>query len=408
MVLIWSIALLIINETGLFYSPDLVLLLIINLVSYLLLGFTYGIIWSQVIFISYLVIFWITDHQVDQTELIGSIVSERYRFLSTSFVLYFFCMTIVFIFKYQYNLLNKKLEQSRAKIDVMNQALIKESELIKLKGAELESLNKNLLLEKQNLAISEEKLKFSNEELKNYAHAASHDLKQPIRTIRSFADLLQRHLRKKGWEDKDSEEYLNFIKSGSTNMNRLVNDLLDYGRMASVDDLRFKLYDLNELFKYVEQGLKENINESQATIISDPLPEMNIIPVKISQLFINLINNAIKFRRKDQDLIIKLKVIEQESHWMFSLSDNGIGIETEFYEKIFSPFRKLHLNKEYDGSGLGLSTCKRIIDIHKGEIWVESKVGEGTTFFFTIQKGLQDEDSLKGMEEQIQETHSCN
>jgi len=229
----------------------------------------------------------------------------------------------------------------------------------------------------------------SNMQLENFAHIASHDLREPIRSIVSFSQLLKRKAKVK--LDKDESEYLGFIITASKNMTALIDDLLAY---ALVDSKKptFENVCLEPIFEALLLQMRAAIDEKQATINYDNLPEKIYgNPTQITQLFQNLISNSIKFSRPDVPLVITIYAKEEGHHWQFSVSDNGIGISPEYHERIFLLFRRLHTREFYEGSGVGLATCKKIVDLHKGEIWLESQEGQGTTFYFTIQKWLDAE-----------------
>ncbi len=174
-------------------------------------------------------------------------------------------------------------------------------------------------------------------------------------------------------------------------MQTLVGDLLDYAKLNSKKSQEFVEQDMNLVVKQVTQNLHNGICKSGASIEINQLPMLDVIPVKINQLFQNLLHNAIKFRKNNVPLHISILCEELKDHYRFSIKDNGIGIEKEYLKLIFEPFKKLHSEFEYKGSGIGLATCKKIVELHKGEMSVDSTYGYGTTFFFTLPKNLKDE-----------------
>ena len=171
-------------------------------------------------------------------------------------------------------------------------------------------------------------------------------------------------------------------------MQGLITDLLAFAKLRKEGDLEYSPINLKDLLLSVQADLKKQIDSSGVTIENTGLPELPVIPVKMNQLFQNLISNAIKFRKKEEALIIQIGAIEKTTHWEFFVKDNGIGIEKEFQQKIFEPFKKLHHSSVYSGSGIGLATCMQIVKLHQGRMWAASTFGEGSTFFFTIKKDL--------------------
>lgn len=245
----------------------------------------------------------------------------------------------------------------------------------------------------EELRVSHKNLAEQNEELELFVSRVSHDLKAPIRTINSFAQLMNKELRKK---DKDEKllDYLNFITSGAQNMQLLIDDLLFHARLGLKLELEDEI-NLDELVQVVNNNLAGSIKESNATITVEPLPIVYGRSHEILQLFQNLISNAIKFRKKGIDPLVKISCKEKESEYIISIEDNGIGIKGKDRESIFGAFHRLNSVAEYEGTGLGLSICKKIIDNIGGLIWVESEFGEGTTFIFLLPKGLKSESNIK-------------
>jgi PAS domain S-box-containing protein len=244
-----------------------------------------------------------------------------------------------------------------------------------------------------NIKKTEEQLAIKNGELQHYietnlqlesfAYIASHDLKEPLRMIYSFTQLLNRRL--KPHFDKDSMEYMDFILTGVSRMQSLLDDLLKFSTIGRKETDK-KLTDLNDTIYNVIQNVQYTIQEKSAEIYIEPLPSLKVFPIQMIQLFQNLISNALKFIPNDKKPIIKIKVKDENDFYEFQIQDNGIGIQKEYLEKIFLVFKRLHSKEQYEGTGIGLATCKKIIDNVNGKIWVESDYGNGTTFFFTIPK----------------------
>ena len=225
-----------------------------------------------------------------------------------------------------------------------------------------------------------EDLRRSNEDLQQFAYVASHDLQEPLRAIVSFSQLLEDKYQDK--IDKDGKEFIHFITDGAKKMNTLIKDLLTYSRITTHAQSP-KLTNLEMILQDALFNLHESIKESSAIITYDKMPILNVDKTQFIQLFQNLLSNAIKFRRKEPPRIhISSKKINKE--WLFSVKDNGIGIESKYFNKLFNIFYRLHTKEEYSGTGIGLPICKKIIQRYGGKIWVKSKFGEGSTFFFTI------------------------
>lgn len=226
----------------------------------------------------------------------------------------------------------------------------------------------------------------SNFQLENFAYMASHDLKTPIRSIISFTQLLQRSIKEK--LNESEQEYMDFILKASKNMQQLIDALLTYSKI-NTSELEITDIDPEMIIERTLFDLTVSIQEKSAAIELKNLPKnIRADKIKIQQLLQNLISNSLKFTKTNQKASITINCEDQKDHWCFSIQDNGIGIAEEYQEKIFLIFRRLHGDSEYEGTGIGLAICKKIVEQHQGDIWLESKEGEGTTFYFTIQKVL--------------------
>lgn len=220
----------------------------------------------------------------------------------------------------------------------------------------------------------------SNIELERFAYVASHDLQEPLRMVASYTQLLAK--RYKGRLDTDADEFIEFAVDGATRMQTLINDLLTYSRVSS-QGRGFETVDCEALLDRVLKNLQGAQIETQAIIRRTQLPQVVADGFQLAQLFQNLIGNAIKFchgRTPEIDIAAK----RMGAHWLFSVADNGIGIEAKYFNQLFAVFKRLHTRAEYPGTGIGLAICKKVIERHGGHIWVESRPGEGSTFFFTI------------------------
>lgn len=226
-------------------------------------------------------------------------------------------------------------------------------------------------------------LESKNTELEQFVYIASHDLQEPLRTTASFVELFQKQY--KGRLDEKADSYLSYISDSSARMKTLIGDLLEYSRIGGKRELQE--IDCNVLLNEVLTDLGIVVAESGAKISAGRLPCLYAYPTAIKQLFQNLITNAIKFRKNDIISKIQISAEVKGDAWKFSFTDNGIGIEPKHSEKIFIIFQRLHSRKEYEGSGIGLAHCKKIVESHGGRIWIESIPGEGTTFHFTLPSG---------------------
>lgn len=262
---------------------------------------------------------------------------------------------------------------------------------------QLELLNQTLeekITERTQLAEQRAKELFEkNQELERFAYVASHDLKAPLRTIDGFVNLLSRKTAK--LEDPEIEEYSQFIVGGVSRMKQTVDDLLEYSRVGKAG-IKFKGIDLNRLVTIVLNGLSSAINRPDVQINLPPsFPEMIICESRqIEQLFQNLIENAIKFNKSDIKKV-KISFEENADRWTFRFKDNGIGIPKKQIKQIFEMFKRLHTFEEFPGTGIGLATCKRIVENHGGKLNVHSVEGVGTTFIFSISKKLVATESTK-------------
>lgn len=226
-----------------------------------------------------------------------------------------------------------------------------------------------------------EQLIQSNKELAQVAYIASHDLQEPLRTISNFVALFQKKYG--GQFDERADEYMTFIGEGTARMQLLVRDLLDYSMIGS--DKKLVEMDLNKEVEHVIKNMAVNIEENNATINISKLPVITGF-FELQYLFQNIISNAIKFRKDSIDPVINIAVQDNGKEWLFSIRDNGIGIEKKYHERIFTIFQKLHTNSEYPGTGIGLAHCKKIVEMHRGKIWILSEPETGSTFHFTIPK----------------------
>lgn len=225
-------------------------------------------------------------------------------------------------------------------------------------------------------------LRKSNQDLESFAYAASHDLAEPLRTISSFLQLIKR--REKDLAT-DTSEFIEFAVDGAHRMKKLLDGLLTYSKVGQKTQ-GFTCVDLEELIRNVKASLSKTIEENKAQIIHQPLRPIYGHEITLTQLFQNIIANAIKFRFEDRTPIIHINQTDDKNYFIFEIVDNGIGMESEFFDKAFKLFGRLNTIEKYKGSGMGLAVCKRIVENHGGIIWMESNPGEGTKVFFKLPK----------------------
>ncbi|NJN91239.1 MAG: response regulator [Leptolyngbyaceae cyanobacterium SL_5_14] len=220
----------------------------------------------------------------------------------------------------------------------------------------------------------------SNAELEQFAYVASHDLQEPLRMVASYVQLLER--RYQDQLDQNARDFIAYAVDGTTRMQELIQALLSYSRIGT-RGREFHRTDCQSALDRTLENLRLAIAESKAVITHDPLPELMADSIQLTQLFQNLLSNAIKFR-SDRPPVIHIGAVQKNEAWLFSVQDNGIGMENKHSDRIFAIFQRLHSRTQYPGSGIGLAISKKIVERHGGQIWVESTAGEGTTFYFTI------------------------
>ena len=240
---------------------------------------------------------------------------------------------------------------------------------------------KNDLVEaRQKLEESVAELGRSNADLQQFAYVASHDLQEPLRMVSSYTQLIAR--RYKGKLDADADEFIAFAVDGANRMQRLILDLLAYSRVNTAGR-QFEPTAMETVLKAALNNLTNAVKESQAVITHDPLPAVMGDDKQLAQLFQNLLSNAVKFGGA-QPPRIHISAKQTDGEWLFSVRDHGIGLDPQYADRIFVIFQRLHTREEYPGTGIGLAICKKIVERHGGRIWVESELGKGATFYFTM------------------------
>jgi len=227
-------------------------------------------------------------------------------------------------------------------------------------------------------------LERSNAELEQFAYVTSHDLREPLRMISAYIDLLDR--RYAANLDADAREFIHFARDGAQRMDEMVRHLLEFSRIGRASP-PFQPVTLAEIVETAWTNLAVAAAESGARLeIAGPLPAIHGSPPELVRLLQNLMGNALKFRSPERPPLLRLAATPDDGHWLISLADNGIGIGGEYFERIFQIFQRLHRREEYEGTGIGLAVCRKIVELHGGRIWVESEPGRGSTFFFTLKR----------------------
>jgi PAS domain S-box-containing protein len=245
-----------------------------------------------------------------------------------------------------------------------------------------------------NLIEAAKELESSNHELEQFAYVASHDLQEPLRVVSTYCQLIEMFVKENCHTFMDSvkkdelKQYLDFTSDATNRMRFLIKDILEFSKVGRMSE-RYEMVDLNHTVKNVIKDFDISIKETNATIICADMPTIMGRKRRIGQIFHNIISNAIKFRSPDRDAEILVDFEERKNDWLFSISDNGIGIASEQKERIFGIFKRLHSRDEYPGTGIGLALVKKILDNHGGEIWVESELGVGSVFSFIIPKSWE-------------------
>lgn len=246
----------------------------------------------------------------------------------------------------------------------------------KLAGIQLSALNLQLIKNVHDLAMS-------NKELEDFAYVASHDLQEPLRMVSSFLGLLEKKYI--GIIDEKGKQYINFAVDGANRMRQIILDLLDFSKVGK-EDYEQESVDLNLIVKEVIFLSQNQVTDTEATINFSKLPTLTAYKTPLRQVIQNLISNSLKYHRTGVPPVINLSAIEFETYWQFEVSDNGIGIEKEYFDKVFLIFKRLHRPGEYSGNGIGLAVCKKIVENFGGRIWLESEVSKATSFYFTLPK----------------------
>ncbi len=263
-------------------------------------------------------------------------------------------------------------------IDTHMTAIMKNQKPIVTRGVMMDMSERQRLVQVQ--AHYATLLRRSNEELQQFAYIASHDLQEPLRMVTSYLQIIDSRYAEK--LDSDAHEFIAFAVDGAARMKALISDLLAYSRVDG-GERAFEDFDMQIAFDKALANLSLKIEDTAALITHDVMPSIMADPMQMTQLFQNLIGNALKFQRETVPQV-HIGVERKGNEWQFAVRDNGIGIASKYLDRIFVIFQRLHKKDEYSGTGIGLAICKKVVERHGGRMWVESVLGEGTTFYFTL------------------------
>lgn len=364
---LWAAVLTIgVYETGGLYSDNLLWLLIAPLIGLLFANRMSGLIWGMyIIAITTHTYFMAVGNNMLPQDQIPSFSPDYYYGSYT--LLFVTIIGIILIFEKNKAIIIEQLHQK-------NDELEEQKKILEHQKIELQH-------QAEELRLLSAELKSSNQDLEHFAYAASHDLKEPLRMIKSYLGFIQKDQAIQA--SASSQEFMNYATKGADRMERLLTDLLNYSRVGRVN-LESTPIDLNDILLVVCNNLMAKINSNQVEVLYNNLPIVLAPQTLLIQLFQNLISNGIKFQQANSRPIIQIAAVNFDKEVMISIKDNGIGIAKENQEKVFSIFQRLHTQEEYEGSGIGLHTCKKIIDNIGGKIWLQSEMGKGTTFFVTL------------------------
>ncbi len=273
-----------------------------------------------------------------------------------------------------------KKSKRAAELVIANIELVFQNEEKAKRAAELVIANKELSFQNEEKAKRAAELMIANKELEQFSYLASHDLQEPLRTVTNYMKVIEEDYS--GCLDETARKYLCSVRNATERMRILIKSLLNYSRLGRNSSPVY--VDCKKLIEEVISDLDNMIKASDAIIEVDEMPKLNLYEIEMHVLFQNLITNAIKFQKKGNQPKIQIRAEAINNSWKFSISDNGIGIAPVYFERIFDVFQRLHSNEEYEGTGIGLANCKKIVQLHQGEIWVESTPNQKTTFYFTL------------------------
>ena len=347
--LAWALTLIqSVFETGSLYSDNLLWLIVTPLLAFLFASRLSGALWSGGL-LGLLTYCYVLEINKEPSEELHTLMFDSTYYFISYFFLFVAILAIILIFK-------------KGKEDIIS--------TLQEQGRKLNEQKKEITYQANELKKVGEALKNTNHELEHFAYAASHDLKEPLRMINSYTTLIKKNIENQ--LDDSTKEYMGFVTNGVERMQKLLDDLLEYSRLGQKGQKK-KITDLNDILMIVVNNLMVPMSQNQAAVCAKPLPSIYSSSTEMMQLFQNIISNAIKFKKADTNPLVMVSSEEYgEDFYHFSIADNGIGIPEKDQERVFAIFERLHNKSEYEGTGIGLATCKKIINNMGGKIWLSS------------------------------------
>jgi signal transduction histidine kinase len=353
-------------NSGGIHSDNLLWLIISPLIALLFGSKKAGFFWLAVLFCFVIAIYFIDINEMNINKVKPMTISY---FMNSYILLFLVIYGVVIIFEHGQTLIINMLEAQKKELQAQKLAL--------------EQKNQEILEQKRQLEKMGQKLKDTNFALEHFAATAAHDLKEPLRMISMYTSLAERRLVQ--YPDRIRDEYMGYVTNGALRMDKLLTNLLQFSRSGRNEE-DVKNVDLNTTLYHVILNLTVVLKDTGASIISANLPNLHASESEMSQLFQNLIANAIKFRKDNVPSEVTVTYIERKDTHVICIKDNGIGIKKEHQSKVFTIFQRLNDRSKYDGSGIGLATCRRIVDNLNGKIWLRSTEGEGSSFYMAFPK----------------------
>ncbi len=355
------------HNSGGIFSDDLLWMIIAPFLAFLIGGKRIGLI-SSVFYLGVIGYFYYLEKNAVVTYFEQSNISNADFYFSSIFFLVTSLLLILWIYETEKSRYSKKINENR-----------------KLLEQQKEKLEEEVAKRTQSLKVSNESLQRSNKDLEQFAYIASHDLQEPLRMVGNFVQLLESEYQEE--LDEDAKTYINFAVDGVNRMSNLIDDLLNYSR-AGRKNLPLEECNVAAVLDKKKEDLNLVLKQKKGQIIYNKMPTILCYENYLSIIFNNLITNGLKYNQSEIPTI-EIGYKDEGEYHVFSVKDNGIGINMEYKNQIFEIFKRLHRKEEYSGTGIGLAIVQKLVYYHKGEVWLDSEEGKGTTFFFSVFKGLK-------------------